>query len=67
MAHLSVPVLAAAKGMNKKGKRAIAAAAPTRFKGKQGSTRPSGGAPYGLPNGRKDITHTCGVILRYQM
>eukprot|EP00965_Chrysotila_dentata_P061495 2036261-Pleurochrysis_carterae.AAC.1 len=38
--------------MGKKDKRAVAAAAPTRFKGKQDNTQASGGAPYELPNGQ---------------
>eukprot|EP00965_Chrysotila_dentata_P076589 2528691-Pleurochrysis_carterae.AAC.1 len=59
MAHSSVPVSAAAKGMGKKEKRAIAAAAPTRFKGKQGNTQPSGGAPYELPNRQWCSKGTC--------
>eukprot|EP00965_Chrysotila_dentata_P012418 408507-Pleurochrysis_carterae.AAC.1 len=59
MAHSSVPVSAAAKGTNKKDKRAIAAAAPTRYKGKQGNTQPSGGAPYELPNGQWCSKGTC--------
>eukprot|EP00965_Chrysotila_dentata_P255790 6212341-Pleurochrysis_carterae.AAC.2 len=44
MAHSSVPVSVATKGLNKKDKRAIAAAAPTLYKGKPGGTQPSGGA-----------------------
>eukprot|EP00965_Chrysotila_dentata_P182191 6016357-Pleurochrysis_carterae.AAC.1 len=59
MAHSSVLVSAAAKGMGKKDKRAIAAAAPTRFKGKQGNTQPSGGAPYELLNGQWCSKGTC--------
>eukprot|EP00965_Chrysotila_dentata_P051356 1703178-Pleurochrysis_carterae.AAC.1 len=52
LAHSSVPVSAAAKGTNKKDKQAIAVVAHTRYKGKQSSTQPSGGAPYELPNGQ---------------
>eukprot|EP00965_Chrysotila_dentata_P010057 327799-Pleurochrysis_carterae.AAC.1 len=47
------PDLAAAtKGFNKNFKGAVAAAAPSRFKGKPGGTQPSGGAPYELPKGQ---------------
>eukprot|EP00965_Chrysotila_dentata_P143222 4732498-Pleurochrysis_carterae.AAC.1 len=59
MAHSSVPVSAAARGTNKKDKRAIAAVAPTRYKGKQGKTQPSGGAPYALPDGQWCSKGTC--------
>eukprot|EP00965_Chrysotila_dentata_P041508 1376717-Pleurochrysis_carterae.AAC.1 len=52
MAHSSVPVSAAAKGMNKKDERAVAAAAPSRYKGKPSGTQSSGGASYELPNGQ---------------
>eukprot|EP00965_Chrysotila_dentata_P162912 5379757-Pleurochrysis_carterae.AAC.1 len=59
MAHTSVPISAAAKGTSKKDKRAIAAAAPTWNKGKQGNPQPSGGAPYTLPDGQGCSKGTC--------
>eukprot|EP00965_Chrysotila_dentata_P121181 4007581-Pleurochrysis_carterae.AAC.1 len=59
MAHSSVPVSAATKGMNKKDKRAVTAAATSRFKGKPSGMQPSGGAPYELPNGQWYPKGTC--------
>eukprot|EP00965_Chrysotila_dentata_P155911 5152267-Pleurochrysis_carterae.AAC.1 len=58
MAHTSVPISAVAKGASKKDQRAIAAAAPTRNKGKQGNNQPSA-APYALPDGQWCSTGTC--------
>eukprot|EP00965_Chrysotila_dentata_P012601 415822-Pleurochrysis_carterae.AAC.1 len=52
MAHTAFPVSTAAKGLNKKDKRAVAAAASSQFKGTPGGTQTSGGAPYELPNGQ---------------
>eukprot|EP00965_Chrysotila_dentata_P094479 3123425-Pleurochrysis_carterae.AAC.1 len=40
-------------------KRAVAAAAPSRFKSKANGTQPSGGAPYELPNGQWCSKGTC--------
>eukprot|EP00965_Chrysotila_dentata_P003621 119225-Pleurochrysis_carterae.AAC.2 len=59
MAHSSVLVSAAAKRLNKKDKRAIATAAPTRLKGKPGGTQLFGGAPYELPNEQWCSKGTC--------
>eukprot|EP00965_Chrysotila_dentata_P243285 6205336-Pleurochrysis_carterae.AAC.1 len=59
MAHIAIPISAATKRFNKKGKRAVTAAAPSRFKGKTNGTQPSGGAPYELPNGQWCSNGTC--------
>eukprot|EP00965_Chrysotila_dentata_P037960 1261802-Pleurochrysis_carterae.AAC.1 len=45
--------------MNKKDKWAVAAAAPSRFKGKPSGTQSSGGAPYELLNGQSCSKGTC--------
>eukprot|EP00965_Chrysotila_dentata_P262682 6214640-Pleurochrysis_carterae.AAC.2 len=57
MAHVVVPVSAATKDLNKKDKRAVAAARTAR-KGNFGGA-PLGGAPYELPNGQWCSKGTC--------
>eukprot|EP00965_Chrysotila_dentata_P098632 3260719-Pleurochrysis_carterae.AAC.1 len=57
MAHVPVSVSAATKGLNKKHKRAVAAATTAR-KGNPGEA-PRGGAPYELPNGQWCSKRTC--------
>eukprot|EP00965_Chrysotila_dentata_P091846 3032209-Pleurochrysis_carterae.AAC.1 len=55
LAHRPVPVSAAHKGFNKKGKKAVAAAAATRkhdSTGGTGGNTPGGRPPYELPDGQ---------------
>eukprot|EP00965_Chrysotila_dentata_P072490 2394934-Pleurochrysis_carterae.AAC.1 len=62
MAHRPVPVSAAHKPFNKKGKRAIAASAATRTRdqtGGAGGGRPGGRPPYELLNGQWCSKGTC--------